>query len=1069
MCEKFCNLHSHSYYSTLDGFGSPERMVKRAVSLGQPAIALTEHGNMSSAIDLKRACESHGIKYVPGIELYIAPWGRDVHWRRDDNKRTGTGQHLTVWAYNQQGYQNMLKLTQLANQVGFFHVPRIDYSMLERYSDGLIVTSGCMASAICSALNPETGVKASDYRLVNNVFGFMMDVFGLDRYFIEIQGHDIPALRDINLELFRVNKHYGYDYVVTNDSHYAYPEDNVGQVDVMCVSQKCSRLSPNEFIYNTFVNKAYYMPDISDLLQRNYGFDVPYSAFTNTIRIADMVEAVHLGYEPEVKQYRFPVMPEYSHDYDGVLSEIAFDGLEGKYPVSNKYTFKAGDRLTYELGVIKSLGFASYFLCVYDIKRYCDERRIPMTVRGSAGGSIVLYCLGVTDFCPLEYDLLFERFLNFDRVSAPDADLDIDPSRRAEVIKYLVQKYGDDYVAQVVNFNFIKGRGAIRDATRLNEAPYDMGDAMIARMNESVKASVKGTVSEESEYYVSDFVKSPLEGEILETALRIEGQIRSVGIHAGAVMLSDRPLVMDYPLMRPKGTSRAVTESLVAFNYEIAESIGGIKLDILGVSALGILYQTIKLINNRHGKNYTFETLPVDDPDSFELINSGHLSEIFQLTGYTARAVTAQIQPKNVRDVMAINAIARPGPLQYAQQFADRLHGREKVTYAHPDLCQVLAETQGIIVYQEQIMRISQLIAGFTGNEADTLRKAVSKKKGFDKIRDKFITGGISNGYDSEFIENLWDDILHFAGYGFNASHACAYSRIAVKLAYVKAHYPIEFYASALTGRANDDVKLDELLIEMSHFGIKLLPPRLGKSLAKVFAIDDDSGGVRYPYGSVKNVGKAGNYLEHIRLDVIHNITDEQLALFAKAGKKPLESLAIVGAFDHLFPTRNDAVMAIDYLSKGLPPIRQAAFLPEQDRYTQAEFYALERALTGLYLTGHPLDQYDLTNQIPFDRHEVYETLHDEIGMFIGVVNKIHLHRDRKNNIMAFVDIEDQYYNTITVVIFASLYEEVEDDICLGCVCKVLGKINVRYGRDDEEEAKLKKYGRVSIVAANII
>lgn len=1066
--DEYCNLHVHSQYSLLDGYGSSYSLVKQAQQLGQTAIGITDHGNMSAILEMKQACDDLQVKLVPGSELYIAPWGRDVSWRRDDNKRFGTAFHLTVWAYNQQGYSNLLKLTQLANKVGFYYTPRIDYGMLEQYNEGLIITSGCMSSATSRALNPESGAKASDYKMVNDIFSFMVDIFGVDRYYIELQDHDILELREINLELSRINEHYGFQYLATNDSHYPKPEDADGQADILCVNAKCSRLSPNDFVKKFINHSDYFLTTHKQMINKDYGFDVPFWAFTNTSRVADMVEPIFIGYEKEVKQYRFPIMPEYQDDYNKHLYLFARAGLSDLYGYGDDMiSMDALERFHYEIEVIKSLGFASYFLCVYDISRFCIEEGIPMTVRGSAGGSIILYCLGVTDFCPLEYNLIFERFLNPDRVSAPDADLDIDGTRRNEVIQYVVNKYGKDFVAQVCTFSRIKGRGAIRDAARLNEADYSVGDDMVSRMIDG--SSVAGAVSEGSELFVSDFIRTPQENEILKTALRLEGQIRSIGIHAGALMLSNRPLVEDYPLIRPKTNSKAVTKLLVAIDYESAEQIGGIKLDLLNVDALGILYEAMRLINERHGKEHRFDNIPVDDPVAYDLINSGNLAEIFQLSGYAAKIVTGQIKPRNVKDIMAINAIARPGPLQYAQQYADRFHGRAKIEYKHPDLAQILEETQGIMIYQEQVMRISQIIAGFTGGQADILRKAVSKKKGFNKIKVKFIEGGCRKGYDKDFVVALWDDILHFAGYGFNASHACAYARIAVKLAYLKALYPIEFYAAAMTGRAKNEGKLDDLLKEMTKAGIKLLPPRLGYSHPHRFTIDDEERAIRYPYTSVKNVGKAGNYLKHINLSSMDAINVEHLKWFKKASSQALETLAMVGAFDHLFGNdRNEALNAVPYLTRGLAPVKQMSFIEEKDLYTEDEFLAFERRFTGLYLTGHPLSKYNLI-QPNFSDMDKYENMHKQMGVFVGVVNNVRLHRDKNGNLMAFITIEDMDYNEMSVIVFASLYAQIHEHISAEGVIKVLGKIDVRYGDTEEEDNKIKKYGRVSIIAKNII
>lgn len=1076
MNHDFCNLHCHSQFSWLDGYGSPDRMVRRVKEMGQKALSLTEHGNMSSILSFKQSCEAHDIKFIPGQEFYIAPWGRDVHWRRDDNKRAGTAYHLTAWSYNQIGYQNLLKLTELANRVGFYYNPRIDYSMLENFNEGLIITSGCMASELARLMNPANHVTTSSYRKANEILSWAYEVFGLDRYYIEIQDHGIDELKHINLELSRINKRYQFSYLATNDSHYPTKDDSQGQVASLCIGQKTTLDNPGDFILGTYAtNTTYYLASYHEMLDKEYGFPFDVSALTNTVKISNMVEDIKIGYEPEVKKYRFPVMPEYENNYDNALAKMAWAGLEKRYPTNfHGRNMEAVARLSYELSVIKRLGFSSYFLCVYDIKRYCDDNKIPVTVRGSAGGSIVLYCLWVTDFCPLHHNLIFERFLNPDRVSAPDADLDIGPDYRANVIKYIMGKYGDDHVAQVVNFVYIKGRSAIRDATRILSLPYEIGDVLVNRMVEGPKVSVSETNSEKSPNYVPHFIQSPTEQKIFDLAVRLEGQVRTTGIHAGAVMLSDRPLYLDYPMMKPKSSSKATTGLLVAIDYESAEKIGGIKLDILGVEALGILHRAIRIINARHGTDYRFENIPVDDESAYELINSGHLSEIFQLSGHTARSVSAVIKPRNIDDIMVVSSLARPGPLQYVDLYAKRMHGVSSVQYLHPDLEPILSDTCGIIIYQEQAMRISQVIAGFSGSEADILRKAISKKKGMDKVLEKFEKSALAKGYEREFIEKLCLDLIEFGEYCFNASHACSYSRIGVKQAYLKANFTIEYYSAALTGRIGNDRKMYELMTEMHHFGIKLLPPRLGKSAASEFMIDDENNGIRFPYLGIKNVGKAAYKFQKLSINSLSDIGPDELRTLRKIGKRPIEALALVGGFDGIFNgDRNKAMKAIRYLWRGLLPMDQLSYTDtgqDEDVYSKSEFYAYERELTGLYISDHPLDEYSgiLAHQKPFADTEYYESRHGELGAFFGIVTSIRLHRDRKGNIMSFVEIEDKDYNTMPFVVFSDLYSQVKDELSEGCVVRVLGEINVRYGKNEEEEAKLIKYGRVSIIASKI-
>lgn len=1089
------HLHNHTTRgSVLDGFSTPSEMMRRAVDLKQSAIALTDHGTMASAVEFKQAAEAHNIKPIIGQEFYIIPFGKGIDYRPTNKAEGPRYHHQLVIAGNQVGYQNILKLTELASGSGFFYKPRITYDQLAQHKDGLIVTSGCMASEIPSLANVGKFEDINTNK-IHQITEWFVDVFGIDHFYIELQEHGIKELTGINAHLLQLMHAYNIKPLITNDTHYSAPEDFIPHTDLLCVQLGQTRQYKGDFIQDTFYSHPdYYIAGRESMEDKFKGYDVDIvrAGLDNTLFIAEMIEPISLGYENQV--YKFPELPEYiKPSYHDSLRTI----VEQLFPLRySQYNAAARERIEYELSVIARMGFSSYFLCLYDLTVHLNDESIPFNTRGSAAGSVICYILGVTSIDPLAYNLLFERFLNPDRISAPDVDVDVPGPYRKQIVKYLQEKYGIDQVAQVASFNEIKAKSAIRDAGRVLDIDLNIVDMVAKAIPEvqSGKVSIDDMLNPDSDHYDPGldqaYDNTIMIKSLIDAARGLEGRIRSTGIHAGAVIISDKSPLSDYvPLVRPGSGSKAITPYLVGLDYETAESLGLMKLDLLGVETLAIIADCLQGVAGRLKRKLTFEQIPIDDPKAFELINSGNLAEIFQLSGHTARQVTRMIKPKTVQDIMAINALARPGPLQYAPLYADRLAGLASVVYDHPDLEPILRDSQGIMIYQEQVMKVAQAIAGFTPGEADALRKATSKKKGFEKIGVSFIEGAVAKGYSEDFVIKLWADILQFSSYGFNQSHAASYSVLAAKLAYLKAYYPLDFYAAALTHRQGKDDKFQAILTEMRALGYKLLPPDIRRSRAKIFTVDEDRSGIRFALGAIKGVGKAAMIFDR---DIVGDTISELCAQvkLSKLTKATLRPLILCGAFDTYNLDRNFLLNHMTELTNGLPPMVQASLRfgdsdngsgngsgndeKETPHYTAKEFLAAERELTGFYLSGHPLQKIWGMMENPPPRYDDAEQWESKAGQMIfapGIVHQFRTHITKRNEVMAFMKLEDIHGALMSVVIWPATLSKISksNHISIGDLVKVLGRVNVQEPRNEDERIKMEKYGAVSIEAINII
>ncbi len=1071
MASDFVHLHVHSEYSLLDGLSRTKDLVQHAVALEQPALALTDHGVMHGAVEFFRHAKDAGVKPIIGVEAYLTPFGRPMDGR--DPNKDKYRHHLLLLAQNMTGYKNLLKIASDAQLNGYYYKPRIDADFLAAHSEGLICTSGCMGAEIPSLLNDEK--SPANFELAMQRLQWYLDVFGRERFFIELQEHDIPALTRINKILFEWAKKYRLEMVVTNDVHYARADQAVAQDTLLCVQtgslvtdKKRMRMSDNSY----YLKSEQEMREIFRPLA-----DLPNSAFTNTVKIAEMCDI-----DLEDKSYHLPdlpinVMPP-EHNYKTFLRQLTDEGLAEIY----------GDRVTdpeiqerkeHELGIISRINFDIYFLIVWDLCRYAQEHNIWWNVRGSGAGSIVAYALGITKIDPLRNHLIFERFLNPGRVSMPDFDLDFPDDQREDMIRYTIERYGEDHVAQIVAFGRMKARAAVRDVARAQGIDLAEVDK-IAKLIPAIPGkpvTIASSLDPESEFYSPElearYKSEPMVQTLIDAARELEGVARHASVHAAAVIVTDKP-VMDYvPLMRPYGS--VITKAVTQFEFPICESIGLLKVDFLGLSTLTIMRRAAGLIEQRHGVQYRLDNIPIEDPKAFELFASGELTGIFQVEGAGMRKLMKEMRPTKFDHIIAAISLYRPGPMENIPSYIRRMHGDEKVEYHHPDLEPILSDTYGIIVYQEQIIRIASALAGYEPGEADMIRKAVAKKKKdlMEKHRIQFSDGARRNGYSQAVIDKIWGDIEFFARYGFNKAHAADYAAITCQTAFLKAHYPVEYMTALLTVEQGNTDKIGMMLEECRSMGIEVLPPHINHS-GHDFVIqetDDGTSSIRYGLGAIKNVGDGP-------IEAIISVRDEGGAFvdvddfcnrvdLRKVGKRALESLIKVGALSG-FATRAQLLAVIDRMIRLSGQVHQAAAvgqitmfdmggfdapqtgsilhpLPDVPELDRKELLNWERELVGTYISSHPIQPYmdairQATTCLCGDTEQLMQ-MHDRRVSVAGLVTGVKRINTKKGKQMAFVTVED-IQGALEVIVFPRTYQQFQELLVPDTLILVSGKVD---------------------------
>jgi len=1050
MTSPFVHLHVHTVYSLLDGFSNIKKLVKRAKEMDMPALAITDHGTMFGVIEFFNAARDAGVKPIIGIETYMAARGM----KERDSKLDKKSSHLLLLAENETGYKNLLAIASAAQLDGFYYYPRIDHDFLAAHAEGLIATSGCMSAEIPRMLldgQAEEAVKRMDW---------YYDVFGPERFYVEMQSHNIQELIDLNKKLVEMGARYASKFVATNDVHYIDQADAKYQ-DVLLAIQTGTLLSDPDRMKMT--DPSYYLRSPQEMAA--LFAEIP-EAISNTVAIAERC-AVDLSF----KGYHLPEFPvPAGFDAESYLGKLCREGAERRYG-SDAAMPKVRERLDYELGVIHKMGFDAYFLIVWDLCRYARAQGIWYNARGSAAGSIVAYTLDITMVDPIHHGLIFERFLNPGRISMPDIDLDFRDDLRPKMLEYCAQKYGDDKVAQIITFGTMAARGALRDVARVMDIPLPEVDR-VAKLVPNVpgKPVTLGEALETIPDLKAAYNAEPHIKEMVDIALHMEGTVRNAGTHAAGVVIADKPVVEYLPLHRPtSGSEETPIKTVTQFEMGILESMGMLKVDFLGLSTLTVMARACDLIRERHGVDYNLDNIPIDDPEAFNLYGRGQTAGIFQVEGTGMTRWMVEMKPRNLDNIIAMVALYRPGPLDFIPNYIKRMHGEETVEYRHPAMEAIFSDTFGIPIYQEQIMRAAVELAGYTASESDELRKAISKKQA-DKIakhKQKFIKGAVAKGMPHETADAIFTDWEEFARYGFNKSHAADYGVISVQTAFLKAHYPAEYMSALMSVFKDDGAKIALYAADSRAMGIDVLPPDVNHSRFG-FSIEDREGDmpvIRFSLGAVKNVGQGP-------VDLIVAARDEggpfkDLNDFTRrvdlraVGKRALECLIKVGAMDS-FGERPRLLAGLDHLVAASASHFRAAEAGQMSLFGEAtgvqdeihlsepkeeidrkEMLNWERELIGMYISDHPLSIYAdlLTKAVSHNALSLNDATHNEPVCVAGMVAAARPYRTKSDKMMGFVTLEDMTGN-IELVIFPRTWDKFRELCVEGKVIVVDGKVD---------------------------
>ncbi len=1049
----FVHLHVHSEYSLLDGFSNIQKLVKRVKELEMPAVALTDHGTMFGVIEFFNAAKNAGVHPVIGLEAYLAP--RRMGER--DAKLDKSAYHMLLLAENDAGYQNLLQIASTAQLEGFYYTPRIDREYLAAHAEGLIATSGCMSAEVPRAII-EQGVDVAQRKL-----NWFYEVFGPERFFLELQSHPIPELETINRTLLELGKRYNARYVATNDAHYINKEDARYQ-DIMLAIQTGSLLSdPNRM---KMTDNSYYLRSPQEMAEL-FGH-IP-EALSNTLLIAErcQVDLTPHGYHLPV----FPVPDGFTPQT--YLRTICEEGMQEFYGERNADP-AVRERLEYELGIINDMGFDTYFLIVWDLCRYARENGIWYNARGSAAGSMVAYALNITLVEPMNHGLIFERFLNPGRISMPDIDLDFQDDRRSKMMEYCASRYGVENVAQIITFGTLGARAAIRDVGRVMDIPLSEIDR-ISKLIPNIPG--KPTTIADALEQVGEFKtaceEAPYLKEVVETAQHMEGVVRNAGTHAAGVVITDRPIINYAPLHRAtSGSEDTPIKQVVQFEMSILDSLGLLKVDFLGLATLTIMQRASDLIEKRHGIRLDLHNIPLDDTQTYQFIGKGHTAGVFQLEGSGMTRYLMQMKPQSLANVIAMVALYRPGPLEFIPQYIRRMHNEEPVTYAHEMLQPIFEETYGIPIYQEQIMRAAVELGGYTLTESDELRSVIAKKKKekIPKHREKFVKGCVAQDIPHATAEAIFANWEEFARYGFNKSHAADYGVIAVQTAYLKTHYTVEYMTALLSASKNDTDKVAYYVADCRSMGIDVLPPDVNTSEWD-FTIEDRPGqgsAIRFGLGAVKNVSL--NAVELILQTRQKDGPFRDLNDFTRRvdlrtmGKRSLEFLVKVGALD-CFGPRQALLSTLDYVVsvsashfKALQSGQMSFFgmvegveeditLPAVFHEDRREMLEWERELIGLYVSDHPLTPYMpvLRNKVTHFSGQLGEVSRKDRVMVAGLVTRFRRHQTKDGKAMGFATLEDIQGN-IELVLFPRTWEKYGKLIAMDRVLVAEGKVDADNG-----------------------
>lgn len=1048
----FTHLHLHSDYSLLDGACKIEKLIDKVQSLNMTSVAVTDHGNLFGAVEFHDLAIKKGIKPIIGCEMYVAPGSRfDRTGRPSDTEENNY--HLVVLAENNEGYHNLVRLVSKANLEGYYYKPRVDKELLSKYNRGLIALSGCLSGEVAINLlsnNMKGAVQtAKDYQ----------DIFGVGNYFLEIQDHGLPDQIKINSQLMQMSSQLEIPLVATNDSHYISKTDSHAHDILLCIQTNRTVNEPDRMKFGA---ENFYVKSPQEMMQ--VFKDLPQAIHT----------AAEIGKRCSVdlrsSAYHLPMFPV----PDGfTLSEyfekVTRDGYQKRLAEWQRLSdqkrlrhslWEYEQRLLMEIQMIKQMGFEGYFLIVWDFIKYAKEQGIPVGPgRGSAAGSVVAFCLEITDIDPLQYDLLFERFLNPERISMPDIDIDFCGRRRGEVIEYVTQRYGRENVAQIITFNTLAARVVTRDVGRAMEFPYSQCDKVAKMIPNELHISLEHAL--ENTPALQESMKDDKVRDWIDTARKLEGLVRNASIHAGGVVIAPKPLMELVPLFRSK-------DDVITTQYDmkVLERLGLLKMDFLGVATFTILDDAVRYIRENLGKEIKLNELPLDDPKVFQLFSEGRTNGVFQFESSGMKAMIRKFKPERFEDLIILNALFRPGPMQMLEDCVQRKHGKVRIQYMLPELEPILKETYGIITYQEQVMQIASKIGGFSLGEADLLRRAMGKKK-MDVMqaqRARFVKGASERSINDQKAGEIFDHMEKFAQYGFNKSHSTAYALVAYQTAYLKTYYPVPFMAALLSSQIEKRQEIVKYFNECRVMGIPILPPDVNQS-GQMFTVEGNT--VRFGLAAIKNVGStavqsilsAREQQKFKSLEHFYDLVDSRVV-----NRRVVENLIKSGAMDGFGVPRKAMISQLDMILEnsarkernagqgGLFDEMELAPAPmrpgDMQDFDEQEKLAHEKETLGFYISGHPLNKYkEILETFTVPLEAIDSSMDGKEVLVGGIVSNVKQVKTRKGDLMAYVELED-LTGTIEITMFPDLYRNNMENIVEEAEIILRGRLEV------EEETK---------------
>lgn len=1084
---EFTHLHVHTGYSLLDGAAKIKELVHRAKELGYDSLAITDHGVMYGVIEFYEACMAEGIKPILGCEVYVSPGSR---FDREVGKGDDRYYHLVLLAETDQGYHNLSKIVTRGFTEGFYYKPRVDMEVLEKYHEGIIALSACLAGEVA------THLRKNDYEGARKAAVKYRNIFGENNYFLEMQDHGIPDQATVNAGVMRLSKELGIPMVVTNDSHYIYAEDWEAHDVLLCIQTNRKVQDENRMRYD---GGQYYLKSKEEMAEL---FPYALEALENTHKIAERCNVKIIFGEQKVPRFDVPD----GYTAEEYLEKLVYDGMERKYGIKYADTedLSEGDkgydvrqRIDYELSVIKSMGFVDYFLIVWDFIHFAKTNGIAVGPgRGSAVGSVVAYCLDITTIEPMQYDLLFERFLNPERVSMPDIDIDFCYIRRQEVIDYCVKKYGEECVTQIIAYQTMGARNVIRDVGRAMDIPYAQCDALAkaipAEKDMTIDIALKTSKDFQDMYRGSDEIR-----KLVDIAKKLEGLPRNAGMHAAGVVIG-REAIEEYAPLSVGAEGAVVTQ----FEKNTVEHLGMLKMDFLGLRTATVIQDTVKLIKENTGRDLDIDNIDYDDPNILGLMGQGKTEGMFQLESPGMKNFMMKLKPQSLDDVIAGVALFRPGPMQFIDDYIRGKENRELVRYDTPELEEILEPTYGCIIYQEQVMQIVMKLAGYTLGRSDLVRRAMAKKKPeeMEKERKNFVYGNkelnvpgcVANGISEDVANKIFDEMMKFAEYAFNKSHSVAYAVLAAQTAYLKYYYPVEFMAALMSSVLDNNGKVAKYINVCKQMNVEILPPDINEGVAK-FSISD--GKIRYGLSGIKSVGAAvvdrivEERKKNGRFKDLHDFLTRMPS--KDTNKKTVEALILSGAFDGMGANRKQMFMAFPAISEETARERKSREsgqlslfdimgedfaastrvpYPEVEEYPDTEKLSLEKSVLGVYISGHPLGKYvDLLQKnctaqsLDFasdseDDAELDDAGTDEKDRKIqdgavyvvgGIITDVSVKLTRNNQNMAYVTLED-LVGQIDIVVFPRDFEKHREQL------RVDNRVFVR-GRADvgEKDSKI--------------